>query len=105
MLGVSPRTYRRKLALLVAGVGVMTALNGCGLLGVPKARIQEVLTRPRDFLGREVLVEGVVADSVRLGSLVNSYWIDDKTGKIRVSAQRPVPLPGARVIVRAHVDC
>jgi hypothetical protein len=106
VLSVGP-TCRRAVSLwrAVLACGLLITSSGCEYMGVANTRIADVLARPTTYLGREVVLKGPVVQSLKLGPVVNSYWVSDGTGQIRISAADTVALPGRQVIVRGTVDC
>lgn len=100
-----PKIPRRAWGCAVLVVCLAFASFGCEYIGLANARIADIVARPGDYLGHEVVLKGTVVHSLKLGPTVNSYWLADGTGEIRVLARGPVPLRGKKVIVRGEVDC
>jgi hypothetical protein len=76
-------------------------LSACSLASPTK--IKQILDHPREFDGREVMIEGQVEDSANL--LVLRYFVlKDETAEITVITSKAVPTRGERIRVRGRVN-
>lgn len=82
---------------LVFGILVLLALlllgAGCGTVA-----IKDILNNPDKYMGKEVMVEGTVNNTIKIGSL-SGFTLVDGNDKIAVSSQT-LPAEGKRVVVQ-----
>ena len=80
---------------------VVTPLVGC----FRTDRIQDILTSPTTFEGKEVNVKGYVGNTIWI-SLLNkgTYELGDGSGTIWVITSQPPPQEGAKVTARGVVQ-
>jgi len=65
--------------------------------------IKEIQAHPREYAGKQVMVEGEVREVFSL--IVFKYFtLDDGTGNITVLTDRPLPRKGERVKVEGRVE-
>jgi len=74
------------LTLLLLGAG-------CGTIA-----IKDILNEPDKYMGKEVMVEGTVQGTVKIGSL-SGFTLVDGNDKLAVSS-RDLPAEGKRVVVQ-----
>jgi hypothetical protein len=91
---------------LAAGVVCWLALAGAGCDGLrPATRISDILQKPADYMGREVVIRGKVIDAWSLPFVeIRTYTVSDGSGSIVVRASSPTPAAGAAVTVRGRVE-
>jgi len=69
----------------------------------PATNIHELLTHPRQYEGKSVVISGSVTDRASL--LVTNYFVlRDDSGEIRVMTDRALPSVGEHLRVRGHVE-
>lgn len=88
----------RRLALGMVAGGVLLA--GCSSLFATK--IGDILADPRRYDGREVTIAGTVTDTTNL-LVAKFFTVEDRTGKIVVVTERPLPREGDRITVTGVV--
>ena len=78
-----------------------TFIAGCdGLFTTP---INKILEAPRSYSGKTVKISGEVTEVVSL--VVAKYFtVQDKTGKIIVVTERPLPKEGTKIVVSGIVQ-
>ena len=66
--------------------------------------IGNILSKPADYMGKDVTVAGEVTGSFKLPLVPAVYTIRDETGEIPVVSDGQLPSTGARVRIRARVE-
>ena len=68
----------------------------------PVVRIEQILSNPRQYHGKQTSVQGVVVSSFNIWLKV--YQIDDTTGRIFVKTAYAVPMKGHSVRVSGNIN-
>lgn len=80
-------------------------LSGCDYLPFGQTPVQEIMTAPAQFEGKEVRIRGKVKDVTRIPLInLSMYIVDDGSGEITVMAQDKLPAMGETVNVRGVVE-
>lgn len=85
-------------SLLIIQMLVTIMLIGCS----SRTDISDITRHPRDFVDKEVSVNGTVVESFSLPFL-NYYTLKDATDSIVVLSEKPLPLKGEVIDVRGRV--
>ncbi len=78
---------------------LLLGLAGCGAEMVTVAQIK---SHPRQFVGREVQVRGVVIDLFTFGA-TRFFRLSDQTGQITILTRKVLPARGERMTVSGVV--
>jgi len=68
-----------------------------------KVNIAEIKNHPRQYVGKEVKVEGKVTDTYSL-VFMSYFEVTDETGSIYVITDKPMPVKGERLKIEAKVQ-
>lgn len=86
------------LAVVILGVGgwfYLTELH--------TTEIGKIVSNPRDYAGRELIISGRVTE--RFSFFVLKYFLlQDSTGQIPVISDKPLPTVGAEIRVKGHIE-
>jgi hypothetical protein len=77
-------------------------LSSCGIIGIP-TKIQDILNKPDEYLGREVVVQGTSRQSYEILPGKTAYDLDDGTGIIPVLAGGTPPPGGKELAIKGLV--
>jgi hypothetical protein len=64
--------------------------------------IGKVVSNPRDYAGKEIVVSGTVTDRFSL-IIIKYFNLRDSSGMIPVVTDRPLPAVGAKIRVKGYV--
>jgi aspartyl/asparaginyl-tRNA synthetase len=78
---------------------LVLGLVGCGASLVT---VSQIKSHPRDFVGREVRVQGVVTDFFTFGR-TRFFTLSDETGQITILTRKVLPARGERMTVSGVV--
>jgi aspartyl/asparaginyl-tRNA synthetase len=78
---------------------LLLGLVGCGASLVT---VSQIKSHPRDYVGREVRVQGVVTDFFTFGA-TRFFSLSDDTGQITVLTRKVLPARGERMTVSGVV--
>ena len=78
---------------------IIIFLTGC----FNKVKIGDIQQHPRDYVGKEVTVEGEVSDIFSL-MFINYFELKDDTGAIYVITAKPLPSKGEKLKIKAVVQ-
>ncbi len=81
----------KKVLLIIGLVLSLVLFSGCGA-----DKISDI--KSEDYIGKEVVVKGIVTDSFKLFGF-SGYIVEDKTDNIGVAAER-LPAKGDKVTVK-----
>jgi hypothetical protein len=96
--------YMKPYAWVAAVLMVAFTCFGCEYLNA-STRIADIQASPSTYLGRQVLVRGVVQDSWKIPFIdTRFYTVKDATGEMTVMTSVDPPLAGAEVTVRGRID-
>ena len=84
---------------LLSFLFVIALLMSCS----SKVNIADIKNHPREYVGKEVTVEGEVSDIFSL-VLVNYFTLKDSTGSINVITKKPLPSTGEMLEIKATVE-
>ncbi len=84
-----------KFLIILVAFFLAFAFMSCGF---QDDKIQDVLTKPRDFLEKPATISGEVTDSASL-FFMKYFVIKDDTGEIMVITEKPIPKAGSRLKV------
>lgn len=68
-----------------------------------KTNIDDIHKHPRQYVGKEVKVEGKVTDTYSL-VFMSYFEVTDETGSIYVITDKPMPVKGERLKIAAKVQ-
>lgn len=67
--------------------------------------INDIITSPADFDGKEVKLKGVASDITRIPLLyLKSYVLKDDSGEITILTEAELPKSGEEIIIKAKVE-
>lgn len=97
------KTHLRKTAGIVAMAGFMfLSLSFDTAYSLTSTRIKDLLDHPRDYEGKDIVVDGTVTNAVSL-VVIKYYEIQDSTGSIRVVTEKLLPTRGEKLKVSGRM--
>lgn len=100
------KNLSRKNILLLSGVVFMIAILVGSIFyieSVRPTRINEITSHPRNYVDKNVTVEGKVTNVFSL-AVINYFELEDATGKINIITKKPLPELNENLKVMGKVD-
>ncbi|MEW6585452.1 MAG: hypothetical protein AB1442_07535 [Nitrospirota bacterium] len=95
-------------AIKIAAVFVIIAVLAGGawyyFRQVHYTRIEKILSKPGEFAGKTVTIEGEVKDRTSFFVVVKFFKVRDKTGEIIAVTKKSLPEIGSEVRLKGKVD-
>lgn len=70
--------------------------------GIGTTKIDDIISHPRDYAGKEVTISGEVTETFSL-IFVKYFVVRDNSGEISVVTDRPLPAKGEKIKVKGNV--